>query len=492
MKKTFIICYILCFAQLSNAQTLGDPLPAEDCANTSLDNNTSFLTEQYSPSLYGQILKGEYSTRDLLNHRVYDISYPSFNTYVYKLELVSYDHGNVIATYFFEPNNYTSTSGNPDFTSIYYNYEIELRNDENPSTGECTYQINPSTPGGDFEQVVLRTTVITYYYLDFNGFINWIEGSSILCSVSNIRRLYRCDYIYPQDDDNDGILNSEDNCPDDHNPNQEDADNDGVGNACDNCINDANPNQSDTDGDGIGDVCDTVNGNPDLVTTTNNVLVISDCFDCNTTLSNLGTDKHKITPSTTLQIVSALIENPTSVPASSSKVKYYIEATSGSGIGEYELPYVTSIPPIPANSSYLFSHTIFGADFPALAFGDNYKIVFKLDAETEVTEIDENNNKISIPIKWSSSVAGRIHLNTSSGSDIIIPFDYDTNSLNTNIKLYSVSTSNLSPLINVNFSGIQTNIDISHLPRGQYAVHINDRFDRQIMIRGGGLIQPND
>ena len=33
-------------------------------------------------------------------------------------------------------------------------------------------------------------------------------------------------------------------------------------------------------------------GESDLVTTTNNVLVISDCDDCNITLSNLGSDKH--------------------------------------------------------------------------------------------------------------------------------------------------------------------------------------------------------
>jgi len=91
------------------------------------------------------------------------------------------------------------------------------------------------------------------------------------------------------DYDQDGVLNGEDNCPDDANVNQEDLDNDGTGDACDNCPNDPNktepsicgcgtpdtdtdeddtpdcndncpddPNvgQEDFDGDGAGDVCD--------------------------------------------------------------------------------------------------------------------------------------------------------------------------------------------------------------------------------------------
>jgi len=70
-----------------------------------------------------------------------------------------------------------------------------------------------------------------------------------------------------QDQDNDGILDGEDDCPTVADPDQVDTDNDGQGDACDdddhdgvldiqdNCLTAPNPGQEDTDGDGIGDAC---------------------------------------------------------------------------------------------------------------------------------------------------------------------------------------------------------------------------------------------
>jgi gliding motility-associated-like protein len=73
------------------------------------------------------------------------------------------------------------------------------------------------------------------------------------------------------DDDNDGVLDTNDNCPTQANTNQADNDNDGLGDACDNdddndgvldgydnCPMTYNPDQSDIDNDGLGDICDTV------------------------------------------------------------------------------------------------------------------------------------------------------------------------------------------------------------------------------------------
>ena len=60
----------------------------------------------------------------------------------------------------------------------------------------------------------------------------------------------------PNDDDGDGVLDDEDNCPHKYNPLQEDDDLDGVGNVCDNCDGTYNPDQSNIDEDLVGDACD--------------------------------------------------------------------------------------------------------------------------------------------------------------------------------------------------------------------------------------------
>lgn len=57
------------------------------------------------------------------------------------------------------------------------------------------------------------------------------------------------------DEDGDGVLPPDDNCPFAGNPDQADDDGDGVGNVCDNCPSTPNPDQLDQDLDGIGDAC---------------------------------------------------------------------------------------------------------------------------------------------------------------------------------------------------------------------------------------------
>ena len=84
------------------------------------------------------------------------------------------------------------------------------------------------------------------------------------------------------DDDNDGVLDVNDNCPFQANANQTDNDNDGVGDACDNdddndgvldgfdnCPLVYNPGQEDRDNDGTGDVCDLIDINVSQAITPN-------------------------------------------------------------------------------------------------------------------------------------------------------------------------------------------------------------------------------
>ena len=65
-----------------------------------------------------------------------------------------------------------------------------------------------------------------------------------------------CDPAEGADGDDDGVIDSVDNCPSVKNENQADTDLDGIGDACDNCIDIRNAQQADTDEDGRGDRCD--------------------------------------------------------------------------------------------------------------------------------------------------------------------------------------------------------------------------------------------
>ena len=84
------------------------------------------------------------------------------------------------------------------------------------------------------------------------------------------------------DSDNDGIPDSEDNCPDTPNPDQEDTDGDGIGDACDNCI-DVDADEA-CDGE---DIC--------LESNLNETTIIDDCdskvenmlFDDGCTMSDM-------------------------------------------------------------------------------------------------------------------------------------------------------------------------------------------------------------
>ncbi len=77
-----------------------------------------------------------------------------------------------------------------------------------------------------------------------------IENNASECE--SIEDVYACN--------DDGILASNDNCPDVNNPDQKDADGDGIGDACDNCPTIHNPTQADSNVDGVGDDCSTQAG----------------------------------------------------------------------------------------------------------------------------------------------------------------------------------------------------------------------------------------
>ena len=98
-------------------------------------------------------------------------------------------------------------------------------------------------------------------------------ANEIIAQIDLILCRYYNSNCISDDLDEDGIINTEDNCPETPNSDQADADGDGIGDVCeigwnndedndnindylDNCIYNFNPGQEDADGDGIGDVCD--------------------------------------------------------------------------------------------------------------------------------------------------------------------------------------------------------------------------------------------
>jgi hypothetical protein len=81
-----------------------------------------------------------------------------------------------------------------------------------------------------------------------------VEGFSGTCGVMGDSGV---DSDPLADDDGDGIMNSNDNCPKAANPMQENEDGDARGDACDLCPVDAAPGaDDDEDGDGVGNGCD--------------------------------------------------------------------------------------------------------------------------------------------------------------------------------------------------------------------------------------------
>ena len=174
-------------------------------------------------------------------------------------------------------------------------YNSDRTNSSSGTEDDCQ-----NCPGGQWTGT--NTTLQTYAY-DF--VINAAAGETDLTEEENLifRIVFQSDPSVNQegaiidnfiiegiqddeDDDNDGILDVQDNCPLISNTEQIDTDGDGFGNTCDldddndgipdiedNCPLIANPNQDDDDNDGIGNVCDNDadnDGVPNLLDLCNN------------------------------------------------------------------------------------------------------------------------------------------------------------------------------------------------------------------------------
>jgi hypothetical protein len=90
------------------------------------------------------------------------------------------------------------------------------------------------------------------YYLDDFSLVNQGTGEVDFTTVGDIVDIGAYEFIQIDDDDGDGVANSEDNCPETPNSDQKDTDDDGVGDVCD----------DDDDGDGVSDSNDNCPNTP--------------------------------------------------------------------------------------------------------------------------------------------------------------------------------------------------------------------------------------
>jgi gliding motility-associated-like protein len=146
----------------------------------------------------------------------------------------------------------------------------QVNNGSTDACGIASVTVNPST----FTCANLGANNVTLTVTDVNG--NVSTGTAVVTvtvdfSITGDNDLDGTPDNCDPDDDNDGVLDINDNCPIQANSNQADNDTDGIGDACDNdddndgildgydnCPFIFNPGQEDIDKDGIGDICDTV------------------------------------------------------------------------------------------------------------------------------------------------------------------------------------------------------------------------------------------
>jgi len=252
-----------------------------------------------------------------------------------------------------------------------------------------------------------------------------------------------CPNVYEgHDNDNDGIFELNDNCPNTYNPDQLDDDNDGIGNVCDNCPSVPNSNQKDSDYDGVGDDCDNdidgdgvenseddcptrfglvsnngCPGAPNLVVDVDNSGVYSQCLSCNPFLSSFLTSgkRHLIAGGVgSITFSDFVIKNEGDSSSNSAKVDFYYSSdkilTKTGSNADIKLETFT-VSRLNINDSYGISTNIsgtdiFGYDANSPSTNGNFYILIDIDATNTNYEGDtggEDDNFLAIPLTFNSS-----------------------------------------------------------------------------------------
>jgi hypothetical protein len=221
-----------------------------------------------------------------------------------------------------------------DYQAIYENYEVTLSNYQEEYDNEVIPMYQEAMCFGDEETIENTVNMIEEGIVNLLGFVDPLDTFSdeaddvgqdaAALNLNNLASDFAslahdaealitepfddsvvCEEPVFVDADGDRVVDSEDNCPNDANPDQADADNDGTGDVCelsdvedadadgivdslDNCPIVANADQLDTDVDLIGDVCDLDDDADGIVDTLDNCPLVANADQLDTDADLIG------------------------------------------------------------------------------------------------------------------------------------------------------------------------------------------------------------
>lgn len=227
-------------------------------------------------------------------------------------------------------------------------------------------------------------------------------------------------------------------------------------------------------------------GLPDLTIDTDRTNVTSDCgIDCPITLGDLGSKKHLFNTPSSILSIGAYVKNIGTSISPNTNISYYLSRGTTILSTDFKFYQTTTVSSLVANAGSEFTGAISASDFPSGSSGD-YNIIVQID----LPDVNQSNNIAIIPIEYNTtkSQVQQVKLQTNNGY-FYIKYNNTKASGNYNtLKIYNSNTSYLEFLKNVL---PDETVNISPLPTGTYAVHMDGAYIKQIYVdNSSGDIPP--
>lgn len=146
-------------------------------------------------------------------------------------------------------------------------------------------------------------------------------------------------------------------------------------------------------------------GKPDLIIDSNSTIIYSDCFDCSSILSNLGSKRHRINNQSGILNISLLaVKNAGNAISTQTNVTYYLSSNSTLDTGDIKSngSNIKFNAINPGELSVISGGSIFSSNFGNIgtALNGNWNILMVVDDAKTITESNENNNVTVIPVTF--------------------------------------------------------------------------------------------